>query len=101
MSLHVRHALLCVLSLCCGFTSSAVSAGEGKVFYAEDYNKDHNDVKAYFGTQAMGTIIKATVFAKDRPTIERMAKRLGATLTRHEDITTVHKPGPMTTLNAH
>lgn len=98
---HVRHALLCVLSLCCGFTSSAVSAGEVKVFYAEDYNKDHDDVKAYFGTLAMGTIIKATVFAKDRPTIERMAKRFGATLTRHEDITTVHKPGPMTTLNAH
>ena len=37
----------------------------------------------------------------DKSAVERIADRFSATLTRHEDLLSVHKPGPMTNLNAH
>lgn len=97
---HGKHAMLCVLSVFLGGASISTNASDVKVYYQEDYNKDHEDVKAIFATQAMGTLVKATVFAKDRKTIERMARQFSRTLTRHENFTTVHKPSPMTTLNS-
>lgn len=75
-------------------------ATEVNVIYDKAY-QSQTDVKAFFRARAMGTIIQATIFAKDKPAVERIADRFSATLTRHEDLLSVHKPGPMTNLNAH
>lgn len=75
-------------------------ATEVNVIYDKAY-QSQTDVKAFFRARAMGTIIQATIFAKDKPAVERIADRFSATFTRHEDLLSVHKPGPMTNLNAH
>lgn len=75
-------------------------ATEVNVIYDKAY-QSQTDVKAFLRAQAMGTIIQATIFAKDKPAVERIADRFSDTLTRHEDLLSVHKSGPMTNLNAH
>lgn len=69
-------------------------ATEVNVIYDKAY-QSQTDVKAFFRARAMGTIIQATIFAKDKPAVERIADRFSATFTRHEDLLSVHKPGPM------
>lgn len=83
-----------------GQLAVTAQATEVNVIYDKAY-QSQTDVKAYFRAQAMGTIIQATIFAKDKPAVERIADRFSDTLTRHEDLLSVHKSGPMTNLNAH
>lgn len=83
-----------------GQLAVTAQATEVNVIYDKAY-QSQTDVKAFFRAQAMGTIIQATIFAKDKPAVERIADRFSDTLTRHEDLLSVHKPGPMTNLNAH
>lgn len=63
-------------------------ATEVNVIYDKAY-QSQTDVKAFFRARAMGTIIQATIFAKDKPAVERIADRFSATLTRHEDLLSV------------
>ena len=60
-------------------------ATEVNVIYDKAY-QSQTDVKAFFRARAMGTIIQATIFAKDKPAVERIADRFSATFTRHEDL---------------
>lgn len=83
-----------------GQLAVTAQATEVNVIYDKAY-QSQTDVKAFFRARAMGTIIQATIFAKDKPAVERIADRFSATFTRHEDLLSVHKPGPMTNLNAH
>ena len=83
-----------------GQLAVTAQATEVNVIYDKAY-QSQTDVKAFFRARAMGTIIQATIFAKDKPAVERIADRFSATFTRHEDLLSVHKPDPMTNLNAH
>lgn len=83
-----------------GQLAVTAQATEVNVIYDKAY-QSQTDVKAFFRARAMGTIIQATIFAKDKSAVERIADRFSFTLTRHEDLLSVHKPGPMTNLNAH
>ena len=68
-----------------GQLAVTAQATEVNVIYDKAY-QSQTDVKAFFRARAMGTIIQATIFAKDKPAVERIADRFSDTLTRHEDL---------------
>ena len=57
-----------------GQLAVTAQATEVNVIYDKAY-QSQTDVKAFFRARAMGTIIQATIFAKDKPAVERIADR--------------------------